>query len=314
MEPSPASATPRATTGPAPCPVPIRVLVVEDDVDIAVQVARRLRASGWQVEVVHDGPGAVAAALAAPPDAMVLDVMLPGLDGREVCRRVQERVDVPVLMLTARDSEEDLLAGLAGGADDYMTKPFSMRELVARLAALVRRRARARQAALTGAGMPAGADGTLTTSSSPGVTGTAPDPAAPAPMVLGDVVIDEAARRVSRGGVEAHLTPTEFDLLLRLARSQGQVLSRERLLEEVWGWADPTLAPTRTVDSHVKAVRRKLGPDVVRTAHGVGYAFEPPGPAQLAGPAGPAGPPGPAGPVDPVPMGTPDGGHAPGQV
>ena len=250
--------------------------------DIATQVARRLRASGWEVEVVHDGPAAVTAALAGPPDAMVLDLMLPGMDGREVCRRVQEQVDVPVLMLTARDSEEDLVEGLSCGADDYMTKPFSMRELVARVAALLRRHGRARRSALENVASAQGGDG-----GGPAATGGPGSPAAtgPVPIVLGDVVIDEGARRVSRGGVEAHLTPTEFELLVRLARSPGRVLSRERLLEEVWGWDDPTQAPTRTVDSHVKAVRRKLGADVVRTVHGVGYAFEPPRPADPPTPA-----------------------------
>jgi len=153
-------------------------------------------------------------------------------------------------MLTARDDETDMLVGLGVGADDYMTKPFSMRELVARLKALLRRVERA-QAVVT-----------------------ASEPSAP-PLELGDLVIDRAQRRVSRAGTEAHLTPTEFDLLVCLALSPRTVLTRERLLAEVWDWADAS--GTRTVDSHVKALRRKLGPDLIRTVHGVGYALEPTG-------------------------------------
>jgi len=192
---------------------------------------------------------AVAAARDFRPDAVVLDVMLPGIDGLEVCRRIQAERPVPILMLTARDDETDMLIGLGVGADDYMTKPFSMRELVARLKALLRRVDRAAQASST-------ADG------------------AEPPMVIGDVVIDRAQRRVHRAEQEIHLTPTEFELLVMLASSPKTVQTRERLLAEVWDWADAS--GTRTVDSHIKALRRKLGADLIRTVHGVGYAFEPP--------------------------------------
>jgi DNA-binding response OmpR family regulator len=233
-------------------PAPRRVLVVEDEPTIALSVAHRLRAEGYEVDVVGDGPSAVAAALADPPDAMVLDVMLPGFDGLEVCRRVQGHRPVPVLMLTARDDETDVLVGLGVGADDYMSKPFSMRELVARVNALVRRVDRARALAQTS------------------------DYAAP--LDLGPVAIDRAERRVRRDGTEVHLTPTEFDLLVRLASSPRTVLTRERLLADVWDWADAS--GTRTVDSHVKALRRKLGPGLIRTVHGVGYSAEPEGDAQ----------------------------------
>jgi DNA-binding response OmpR family regulator len=240
-----------ATTAPPPqAAAPARVLVVEDEPAIATQIARRLTAEGWRVDVAADGLAGVEAARSGRPDVIVLDVMLPGIDGLEVCRRVQAERPVPVLMLTARDDETDMLVGLGVGADDYMTKPFSMRELVARLKALLRRVERA-QAVVT-----------------------ASEPSAP-PLELGDLVIDRAQRRVNRAGTEAHLTPTEFDLLVCLALSPRTVLTRERLLAEVWDWADAS--GTRTVDSHVKALRRKLGPDLIRTVHGVGYALEPTG-------------------------------------
>jgi DNA-binding response OmpR family regulator len=218
-------------------------LVVEDERTIADAVAARLRAEGFTVQVASDGPSAVEAARRTPPDAIVLDVMLPGFDGLEVCRRIQAERPVPVLMLTARDDETDLLVGLAVGADDYLTKPFSMRELTARVHALLRRASRAAAGA-----------------SAAGV------------LRLGDLVINEAERRVLRGGVEVHLTPTEFDLLVHLAARPRTVLPRERLLADVWGWADAS--GTRTVDSHIKGLRRKLGSDLIRTVHGVGYALE----------------------------------------
>jgi DNA-binding response OmpR family regulator len=220
-----------------------RVLVVEDERTIAEAVAARLRAEGFTVQTAGDGPAAVAAAQRIPPDLIVLDVMLPGFDGLEVCRRIQAERPVPILMLTARDDETDLLVGLAVGADDYMAKPFSMRELAARVHALLRRAAKG-----------------------------APAPAAPATLRFGDLEINQAERRVLRRGVEAHLTPTEFDLLVHLAAHPRTVLPRERLLADVWGWADAS--GTRTVDSHIKGLRRKLGADLIRTVHGVGYALE----------------------------------------
>ena len=222
-----------------------RILVVEDERTIAESVAARLRAEGFIMDLAHDGPSAVATALTTRPDLVVLDVMLPGFDGLEVCRRIQAERPVSVLMLTARGDETDLLVGLAVGADDYLTKPFSMRELAARVHALLRRVER-------GGGSGEHRDDT--------------------PIVVGDLEINRSQRRVTRGGVEAHLTPTEFDLLVHLARRPKAVLPRERLLAEVWGWADAS--GTRTVDSHVKALRRKLGADLIRTVHGVGYALE----------------------------------------
>ncbi len=222
-----------------------KVLVVEDEPAIAQAIVRRLSAEGWTVEAVGDGLAGVEAAARLAPDVVVLDVMLPGIDGLEVCRRIQAARPVPVLMLTARDDETDMLVGLGVGADDYMTKPFSMRELVARSKALLRRVERAAQLS---------------------------DQAPPA-ITTGDVIIDRAQRRVSRAGEPVHLTPTEFDLLVTLASSPRTVLTRERLLAEVWDWVDAS--GTRTVDSHVKALRRKLGADLIRTVHGVGYAFDP---------------------------------------
>ena len=222
-----------------------RILVVEDEPVINAAITDRLVAEGYDVVRAWDGPGAVAEFTAQQPDLVLLDVMLPGFDGHEVCRRIQAVRPVPVLMLTARDDEADILVGLAVGADDYLTKPFRMRELVARVAALLRRVDRAAELVDRGADL----------------------------GDLGDLRIDTGARRVLAGDDEVHLTPTEYDLLLCLAASPGVVLTRERLLAEVWGW--PGASGTRTVDSHVKALRAKIGADRVRTVHGVGYALEP---------------------------------------
>jgi DNA-binding response OmpR family regulator len=226
-------------------------VVVEDEAAIADAIAARLRAEGFLVETAGDGPAGVALCTRVEPDVVVLDVMLPGFDGLEVCRRLQAsppggRVPL-VLMLTARDAETDVLVGLGVGADDYVTKPFSARELVARVKALLRRAEKV--AAPAG-----GAD------------------ALPAPIDAAGLSVDVAARRVRRDGEEVHLTPTEFDLLVHLARSPGVVFSRDRLLAEVWGYADS--AGMRTVDTHVAGLRRKIGARFIRTAHGVGYAFE----------------------------------------
>ena len=224
-----------------------RILVVEDEPVINQAVTDRLRVSGYDVVQAWDGPGAVARFAEAEPDVVLLDVMLPGFDGHEVCRRIQAQRPVPVLMLTARDDEADILVGLGVGADDYLTKPFRMRELVARVAALLRRVDRAAELAAR-------------------------------PVTdLGDLRVDVGSRRVSVSGDEVHLTPTEFDLLLCLAAAPGVVLTREHLYAQVWGWSGAS--GTRTVDSHVKALRAKIGADRVRTVHGVGYALETVGPA-----------------------------------
>lgn len=222
------------------------MLVVEDDLTIAASITARLRAEGFTVDLAHDGPAAVAAEAAAGPDLVVLDVMLPGFDGLEVCRRIQARRPVPVLMLTARADETDLLVGLGVGADDYLTKPFSLRVLTARVHALLRR-----------------------------VERSSAEPA-PERIVLGELEIDLDERRVTRAGEPAQLTPIEFDLLVHFARRPRSVQPRERLLAEVWHWDVHAGATTRAVDSHIKALRRKLGADLIRTVHGVGYALEVP--------------------------------------
>lgn len=229
----------------SPVFAPPTVLVIEDEQTIAQAVAARLRREGFAVEVATDGESGVEAHDRLHPDLVVLDLMLPGLDGLEVCRRIQRDHPVPVLVLTARDTEDDLVTGLAAGADDYLTKPFSGRELVARIRALLRRADR----------------------SAAGPTATA----APTTLTVADLRIEPGARTVERAGVTVHLTPTEFDLLVFLVRRPGQVFTRAQLLTDVWGYRDGSGA--RTVDSHVRALRAKLGPDAVRTVHGVGYGL-----------------------------------------
>jgi DNA-binding response OmpR family regulator len=222
------------------------VVVIEDEAAIADAVAARLRSEGFTVEVAGDGPSGVALVERVAPDLVVLDLMLPGFDGLEVCRRIQKDRPVPVLMLTARTDETDLLVGLAVGADDYLTKPFSPRELVARIRTILRRSERA----AAGAG----------------------EAARPPVVELGSITADPATRRVTNAGEPVHLTPTEFDLLHVLGRRPGVVFTREQLLAEVWGYRDGSGA--RTVDSHVRSLRSKLGAGLIRTVHGVGYAAE----------------------------------------
>ena len=221
------------------------LLVVEDDEVINESLTLRLEAEGYAVTRAVDGPGAVAAFGDAEPDLVLLDIMLPGFDGLEVCRRIQAIRPVPVLMLTARDDETDILIGLGVGADDYVTKPFRMREVVARIQALLRRVERA--AELTAARAPEG-------------------------LVVGDLGVDPTSRRVTVAAADVHLTPLEFDLLVTLAAAPDRVFTREELLREVWGWADAY--GTRTLDSHVKSLRAKIGAARIRTVHGVGYALE----------------------------------------
>jgi DNA-binding response OmpR family regulator len=228
-----------------------KIAVIEDEKMIASSIAARLRSEGFDVEIAHDGRDGVALCQRTHPDLVVLDLMLPGIDGLEVCRQVQRDRPVPVLMLTARDTETDMLVGLGVGADDYMTKPFSMRELTARIRVLLRRVER----------RPASSSGAVGHAYSSGHA-----------LVLGDVRVDPERRRVTVGDQQVHLTATEFDLLQCLAERPGVVLSREQLLAEVWGWRDGS--STRTVDSHIAALRRKVGVERIRTVHGVGYAAE----------------------------------------
>ena len=216
------------------------IAVIEDEHTIASSIAARLTKEGYAVEVAGDGPSGVDLCDRVRPDLVILDLMLPGFDGLEVCRRIQRDRQVPVLMLTARDTETDVLVGLGVGADDYMTKPFSVRELVARVQAILRRARRA-----------------------PGPGGL--------PVQIGDIRIDPGTREVRRGDEQVHLTPIEFDLLFKLASHPNMVHTREHLLSDVWGYRDGFEG--RTVDSHVGALRKKLGQDVIRTVHGVGYAM-----------------------------------------
>lgn len=222
-----------------------KIAIIEDEQLIADSLASRLRAEGFTVETAHDGPAGVELCRSAQPDLVVLDLMLPGFDGIEACRRIQADRPVPVLMLTARDSETDVLVGLGIGADDYMTKPFSPREVVARVHALLRRVER---------------------------SGPADGDRDEEARQVGPLEIDTATRRVRLAGDPVELTPIEFDLVLHLARRPGVVFSRDQLLAEVWQYADAS--GPRTVDSHVAGLRRKLGPGVIRTARGAGYALE----------------------------------------
>jgi DNA-binding response OmpR family regulator len=212
---------------------------------IAESIMARLRSEGYVAARAADGPAAVATFREFGPDLVVLDVMLPGFDGLEVCRRIRAIRPVPVLMLTARDAETDVVIGLGVGVGDYLAKPFGMRELVARVQALLRRTDR-----------PAGCGGTTR---------------------WGALEIDAVERRVRLGSAEIHLTRTEFDILAALAANPRAVLTRESLLAKVRGWPEGTAG--RVVDSHIKALRRKLGEvcdhQLIPTVHGIGYALEP---------------------------------------
>jgi DNA-binding response OmpR family regulator len=197
--------------------------------------------------VAYDGPQAIELHVEHRPDLVVLDLMLPGMDGLEVCQAIQRNSWTPVLMLTARTEEADKVAGFAVGADDYLTKPFSLRELAARVKAILRRMERMEAERDTG------------------------------PIERNGLAIDPNRRRVSVDGDEIGLTPLEFEILLALGRDPGVVLSRDQLMDKVWGYRD--YAGGRVVDSHVARIRRKLGEDgneprFIRTVHGVGYAFQ----------------------------------------
>jgi DNA-binding response OmpR family regulator len=226
-----------------------RVLVVDDDRTVAEVVTRYLAQEGFEVDAMHDGRAALDRALADPPDLVVLDLMLPGVDGLEFCRRLRALAPVPVVMLTARGGEVDRIVGLELGADDYVAKPFSPRELVARVRAVLRR-----------------ARGPL----APAAPGAAPV------IVDDDLVIDIAAREVTRDGEVIPLTAREFELLTFLARNPRQAFRREELLEEVWG---SSFGDTSTITVHVRRIREKLerdpaNPERLVTVWGVGYRWE----------------------------------------
>jgi DNA-binding response OmpR family regulator len=215
---------------------PYRILLVEDDATIREMTQLSLQRDGFTVETAADGPAGLDAFRADPPDLVLLDLMLPGLDGVSVCRAIRESSVVPVVMLTARSDALDVVVGLEAGADDYVTKPFEPAVLAARLRAVLRR-------------------------------ATRPEPASP--LRFGTLEIDPLGMVVRREGEEISLTPTEYRLLLMLAENAGIVLSRERLLEEVWGyvWA----GDTRLVDMHVRRLRGKVGHDAIETVRGAGY-------------------------------------------
>lgn len=216
------------------------VLFIEDDRAIRAALRLALEDEGYDVREAGDGRSGLADLASGGVDVVLLDLRLPDMSGFDVCREIRSSSQVPVIMVTAQSDTHDLVAGLEAGADDYLTKPFSGRELVARVRALLRRTR--------------GAD----------VTADA------GPLRLGPWRIDPATRTATAEGRECHLTPTEFDLLVHLARRPGHVFTREDLLAGVWGYRDGSGA--RTVDSHVRALRRKLGAETIRTVHGVGYA------------------------------------------
>jgi len=222
------------------------ILVVEDEHELAALIRRQLEGAGHTALVAHDGQTALLIAAQARPDLLILDWMLPGLDGLTVMRRLRERSTVPVLMLTARDDEADRVLGLEVGADDYMTKPFSLRELMARVRAILRR------VELL----------------------TRPSKEIAAPLVLDRLRIDPLARRVEANGELLELTVKEYDLLLLLARHPGRSFSRAYLLDQIWG-ADYE-GGDRSVDTHIVRLRRKLGEvgERIATVWGVGYRYE----------------------------------------
>ena len=212
-----------------------RILVVDDEKPLAQMVASYLDRAGFDTDQAHTGPTAVELARSCDPDVVILDLGLPELDGLEVCRRIREFSDCYILMLTARGAEDDRITGLALGADDYITKPFSVRDLVTRVHAVLRR----------------------------------PRPTAQRSYTFGDLEIDPAARIVTVGGEEVDVTRTEFDLLAALASRPGEVLDRRELVTEVW---DTTwVGDERIVDVHIGNLRRKVGAGHIATVRGVGY-------------------------------------------
>lgn len=226
-----------------------RILVVEDERDLNELVARHLRQEGHNVIQAHDGLDALVAVATEHPDLVILDWMLPGLDGIAVCRKIRENYLAPVLMLTARGEEADVILGLEVGADDYLSKPFRMGELLARVAALLRRIELDQRASASAAAVPA-ADEAIS---------------------VGPIAISLEMRTVAIAGAELDLTPKEFDLLVLFARNPGRAFSRDYLLERIW--TNEYEVTDRTVDTHVQRLRKKLGDgaDLIRTVWGIGY-------------------------------------------
>lgn len=225
---------------------PLRALVVDDEVNIAELVAMALRYEGWSVETAHTGADAVAAVRAQRPDVIVLDMMLPDHDGMEVLRRVRaDDPSVPVLFLTARDAVEDRVAGLTAGGDDYVTKPFSLEELVARLRALVRRAGSAVEQSRS-------------------------------TLVVGDLVLDEDSHEVTRAGEAVNLTHTEYELLRYLMRNPRRVLSKAQILDRVWNYDFGGQA--NVVELYISYLRKKVDAGrepMIHTMRGAGYVLKP---------------------------------------
>jgi two-component system, OmpR family, response regulator len=225
---------------------PLRVLVVDDDLNIAELVSMALRYEGWEVRAAHTGSKAVAAAKELRPDAVVLDMMLPDFDGLEVLRRMRAtQPDLPVVFLTARDAVEDRIAGLTAGGDDYVTKPFSLEELVARLRALMRR---------------AGAQQAATSSL----------------LTVGDLELDEDSHEVRRAGLDISLTATEFELLRFLMRNPRRVLSKAQILDRVWNYDFGGQA--NVVELYISYLRKKIDAGrepMIHTMRGAGYVLKP---------------------------------------
>jgi DNA-binding response OmpR family regulator len=224
---------------------PIRVLIVEDDPATAQMVQFYLEREGLGVSIAGDGPAGESAVRQAPPDLAILDIMLPGFDGLELCRRIRQRSNLPILMLTARADDTDKAIGLGIGADDYLAKPFSPTEFIARVKALLRR---AYQFS---------------------------EPARPTLLGGPRLQLDPARRQVTLDGRPLDLTATEFDLLHVLMGNPGWAFTRSHLLQKVWGYDDES--GEETVTAHISNIRRKLGPEgaaCIRTIHGVGYAYQ----------------------------------------
>lgn len=229
------------------------ILIVEDEETLRETLGYNLEQQGYKVEAVGDGRQAIAKARQLKPALIVMDIMIPGIDGMEATRIIRSEMSVPILMLTARSEEIDRVLGLEMGADDYMTKPFSMREFLARVKAMLRRVRIDKEAHKDNAGLPEEV------------------------LSFGNLEIDISRHETRLDGKAIALKPKEFDLLLFLARHRGQVLSRELILERVWGW--DFVGGTRTVDVHVRWLRSKIEPDAsnpvrILTIRGAGYRFE----------------------------------------
>jgi len=229
-----------------------RILIVEDELTLQETLAYNLKHQGYEVVTASDGPSAIAQTKATHPDLILLDIMLPGMDGFEVCRILRKEITTPILMLTARDDEIDRVVGLEVGADDYLTKPFSMRELIARVKAMLRRLHMIQEINAS----PAGEKRLL---------------------VFDNLLIDEKRREVKFNGSILTLSPKEFELLTFLAANQGRMLTRKYILETVWGWE--YIGDSRTVDVHIRWLREKIELDPTKpkriiTVRGAGYRFE----------------------------------------